>query len=269
MINRNICKFIEESHGEKLTTKSFVSESDPETMRKELTLESNRIILVSQSGADFYFDGKPTEGAKGDIIFAFSGERLRVEPMDGCEYLYIQMDGNRCTELFKRFGISSVNRRFTSNEGLVAFWNEAISRAGNKNLDLISESVVLYSLSQLADGETRRYGIAEQIIDIINEEFSDPKLSLASISDRLGYNTKYISHAFKEKTGRSFSEYLRTVRIRQAVFLIDHGLESVKNVAYFCGYDDQLYFSSVFKKVIGVSPTSYIKKMGENKHSAQ
>ena len=57
-----------------------------------------------------------------------------------------------------------------------------------------------------------------------------------------------------------YSEYLRTLRIKYAVSLFDHGIDSVKNVALLSGFQDPLYFSSVFKNVIGISPTQYIGK---------
>jgi two-component system response regulator YesN len=53
------------------------------------------------------------------------------------------------------------------------------------------------------------------------------------------------------------NEYLRTLRINHAVFLIDHGIDSVKNVALLSGFSDPLYFSAVFKKHIGMSPKEY------------
>jgi two-component system response regulator YesN len=47
------------------------------------------------------------------------------------------------------------------------------------------------------------------------------------------------------------------MRIKYAVSLFDHGLDSIKNVALLSGFFDPLYFSSVFKQVVGVSPTEY------------
>ena len=62
----------------------------------------------------------------------------------------------------------------------------------------------------------------------------------------------------------SCSEYLRTVRIKHAVMLFDHGLDSVKNVALLSGFSDPLYFSSVFKAEVGISPKEYKERL-ENK----
>ena len=57
--------------------------------------------------------------------------------------------------------------------------------------------------------------------------------------------------------GVSYSEYLRTLRIKYAVSLFDHGIDSVKNVALLSGFADPLYFSTVFKKYTGLSPKEY------------
>ena len=54
-----------------------------------------------------------------------------------------------------------------------------------------------------------------------------------------------------------YSEYVRSLRIKYAVSLFDHGIDSVKNVALLSGFTDPLYFSTVFKKCLGVSPKEY------------
>ena len=59
--------------------------------------------------------------------------------------------------------------------------------------------------------------------------------------------------------GLGYSEHLRNMRIKYAVSLLEHGIDSVKNVALLSGFSDPLYFSSVFKKTVGVSPRDYKK----------
>ena len=98
------------------------------------------------------------------------------------------------------------------------------------------------------------------ILEITEEQFTNPELSVSSIAKELNYNAKYISHIFKEKMEVSYTEYLRNTRIKYAVTLLDHGIDSVKNVALLSGFSDPLYFSSVFKKTIGMSPKEYKKR---------
>ena len=49
------------------------------------------------------------------------------------------------------------------------------------------------------------------------------------------------------------------MRVKYAVNLCDHGIDSVKNIAFLSGFADPLYFSTVFKKVTGNSPKEYMK----------
>jgi len=97
------------------------------------------------------------------------------------------------------------------------------------------------------------------MISETEERFNDPMLSLSVLAEELSYNSKYLSHVFKEKMGIGYSEYLRETRIKFARSLLDRGLDSVKNVALLSGFNDPLYFSSVFKKTMGVSPAAYVK----------
>jgi len=61
-----------------------------------------------------------------------------------------------------------------------------------------------------------------------------------------------------------YTEYLRNIRLKYAVSLLNHGIESVKNIAFLSGFSDPLYFSNVFKKAFGMSPKDYRKKTSQN-----
>ena len=63
------------------------------------------------------------------------------------------------------------------------------------------------------------------------------------------------------------SEYLRVLRIRYAVMLMENGVTSVKNVAALSGFSVPLYFSKVFTEMIGVSPSQY-QKQGKQQEEA-
>jgi len=118
--------------------------------------------------------------------------------------------------------------------------------------------MLLHTFSRLEPVRNEEHGLVTALQTIAEESFSDPTLTLASAAERLSYNAKYLSHIFKKKKGIGFSEYLCLVRIRYAVSLFDHGIASVKNAALLSGFSDPLYFSSVFKRKIGVSPKEYI-----------
>lgn len=257
MKDKNICKFITESTSDALKIENFVLESNKNTMKAEQKLANHRLVLVKEGSAVFHFGTKSFALQSGDVVFGFEGETVWVEPGDECEYMYISFDGNRAGTLFVKFGIDKNNRCFSGFNGAIPLWHDSLSRANDISVDLASESILLYTFSRLAKDDSPQNDLVNRIIEITEECFTNHGLSISEISTMLSYNSKYLSHLFKTKMGISYSEYLRNVRIKYAVSLLDHGIDSVKNIAYLSGFSDPLYFSSVFKKVVGVSPKDY------------
>ena len=84
-------------------------------------------------------------------------------------------------------------------------------------------------------------------------------INLATISRVVNYNETYISRLFKQLTGISLSEYVSQERIKNAKQLLSSTSESIQNIAAVTGFDTSQYFSIVFKKMTGVSPSTYRK----------
>lgn len=260
MKNKSICKFIPEAAADSLIIHNFVCERNIAAMVERARLTTHKAILTVQGSGRFTFDGIGVSCAVGDLIFGFRDEVFHCDPDPNCEYIYISFDGTRGEALMRRFGIHPFNRIFRGFEGLIPMWRDSISRASDSNIDLASESALLYAFSRFSSDEKEKGDLVSKAVQYLEENFTETDLSLTEVADELGYNAKYLSHIFKEKMGMSFSEYLRTLRIKHAVMLFDHGLDSVKNVAFLSGFSDPLYFSTVFKNTIGISPKEYKAK---------
>ena len=257
MKQKNICKFAAPLALETLSISCFVLETNPDVMKNQTQLEEHCIILMAQGNGEFYLDDSATRVLSGQIVFAFKGERFSVNPQGDCEYMYIRFYGTRATELFRRFGVRKTNRIFDGFSGIIPLWRESLSRADTETVDLAAESILLYTFSRISQSAVQKDVLLFQILEITEERFRDPDLSIGEIAQELNYNVKYLSHYFKEKKGVGYAQYLKTIRIKYAVSLFDHGISSVKNVALLSGFTDPLYFSSVFKSCIGLSPTEY------------
>ena len=94
---------------------------------------------------------------------------------------------------------------------------------------------------------------------ILDNDFSDPQLSVSAISNRLKLSTVYLRRAFKAAYGRSPLSYLQEVRLSNAKTLLESGYYSVTEVAQKCGYDSLSYFSAAFRKLSGLSPLAYMR----------
>ena len=90
----------------------------------------------------------------------------------------------------------------------------------------------------------------------------DKKLSLDEIARSAYLSRAYLSSIFKEETGESLSAYINRVRIEKSKVLLMDKDVSLIDIANLCGFEDQSYFTRVFKKTVGVSPKKYRDSRG-------
>ena len=263
--NENICKFVNTQYSHAIKIHNFVYEKTAINHEGFFTNDLHKIYLVTSGEGKLVTQNGEKKLSVGNIFFTFKQIPYKILNTNNINYMYISFDGTRCEELFSRFGISPINCIFNGHESLNAFWESSIIKAGEKNLDLISESVLLYTLGEMAAPKNNeQQHLIGSIIKFIEENFNDSEVNLNTISKHFGYNSKYVSRIFKNSMSITFSEYLTNIRIQHAIFLIEQNVTSVKNVALLSGYRDPLYFSNVFKTKLGISPKDFIvKKQGK------
>lgn len=86
------------------------------------------------------------------------------------------------------------------------------------------------------------------------------RLTLSSISANVNLSSSYLCRVFKSEVGTSITSYLNNLRIRKAATMIKDNRLSLKEISTMVGIDDQLYFSRLFKKCMGISPSEYGKR---------
>ena len=85
----------------------------------------------------------------------------------------------------------------------------------------------------------------------------EPALSLDDVCADLGVSNSYFSSIFKKETGQSFVSYLTDYRMDRAEEMVLNTDEKSYKIAEKVGYQDANYFSYVFKKQFGMSPSKY------------
>lgn len=259
MKKNNICKFPSPHIDKSLKMRQFVLETNSDTMKMIKTSKNNQLFLISEGNATMYINEEALPIQAGNLIFVFENESTYMDDIQDLEYIYISFDGERCQELFLQFDISTKHRMFNNYHSLLPLWKETIVSANDLNINLASEGLLLYTLSKLKVNTPEKTKISQRIIEIISENFTDPNFNISVVAKKLSYNEKYLSHTFKKEMGITFSNYLVTTRVQFAVSLLNNGIDSVKNIAYLSGFSDALYFSTVFKKHLHMSPKEYFK----------
>lgn len=100
-------------------------------------------------------------------------------------------------------------------------------------------------------------GFVSRACDYVDGHYDDPSLGVETICQKLGLSCAYFSTTFKKETGSSFTSYLTEKRMQKALELLDQENEKTYIIAQRVGYTDPNYFSYVFKKRFGVSPSKY------------
>ena len=107
--------------------------------------------------------------------------------------------------------------------------------------------------------QSKTQSFVSQALEFVKDHYSDPDLDLEMVCSSLGVSAAYFSTVFKKETGSTFISYLTDYRMKEAIRLMDEEDEKTYITAQKVGYTDPNYFSYVFKKKYGMSPTRYRK----------
>jgi AraC-like DNA-binding protein len=102
--------------------------------------------------------------------------------------------------------------------------------------------------------------IVKQTILLIDTDLS-ADLAPSRLATSQGVSLGYLCAVFKRETGKTLSEYIRERRMEYAAYLLSTTELQIQTIALHCGIMDVQYFSKLFKRQLGLSPTEYIKSL--------
>ena len=153
-----------------------------------------------------------------------------------------------------------------ADEQQTLFWLQRCQKEVSQRKNFHDLSAWLYeTLSGLLDrtagyADARHANIIHRCIQYIGTGYAE-HLTLESAARALFLSPDYLSRIFSKETGTSFNRYLNNVRITKAKELIRSGNLRLTDISQMVGYDDQSYFTKVFRRITGMSPNEYRKKV--------
>ncbi|MBB6734571.1 response regulator [Cohnella zeiphila] len=99
--------------------------------------------------------------------------------------------------------------------------------------------------------------LVERVRAVIEAKYADGGLTVAEIAKEVYLTPTYVSLLFKQETGQTVGEYLTQVRVEKAKELLRDPKYKFYDICYAIGYTDPSYFTKLFKKATGVTPSAY------------
>lgn len=260
------------------------------------TLDFHNFMLIYDGEATFFKNGTMFKGKRGDLIYYKPGDVREAYSSDtfpmkcfAVEFLYT------CPILSDSgWHLSSQKLPFNSTETiddtylfrkLLDLFSQlvdlklSIKTTTNPTTAVIKERAIfmeiLALLFQYKKGNQCNYRHSnqynyfnikriEKVIDYMIQNYSKP-LNLKTLADYLEISPSYLGSIFKNITGKSVISYLIDIRINKAKQFLRDGL-SVSETARKTGFNDIFYFSRIFKKRVGITPSEFIKE-SESTHN--
>ncbi len=213
---------------------------------------------------------------KSDILMSFL-KFSRIEDIDGFldEYLVLLQNSHYRGKFLIRFVyffiLISAGRMVESLSGVP---REVIPELDSLDDDLLEmedvgafkQKVAVILQEVISFRTSRNFSKYRKPIEraksYIEDNFTNPNISLQEVADVASFSACRFSTIFKQETGETFSNFLTKTRINKAMeYLKTSSMQSLE-ISQAVGYNDSHYFSSIFKKVCGVSPTQFREQIG-------
>lgn len=265
MINNVCCFAPTKSVNAEINIINFVYQKSAESVRT-ITQATNALCLVTSGRGNLICNRNEYPLKRGDVFMIFSAKPFSIECVDNLQYLYVTFIGKRATALLDKIVLTKNSPVKEGFEFLIDLWIKSIETCTSENIEVMCEGLLLHAFSYLLKSENaqKNKSFSSNFLNLKNYvdlNYSNSYLNLNLLSEKFGYSSKYISNVFYKLVKKPFSKYLTSIRLENAVKLIESGYRNVGEVASLCGFSDQFYFSKVFKKEYKISPKNYVMKV--------
>ena len=102
--------------------------------------------------------------------------------------------------------------------------------------------------------------LLRKALDVVENNISDSLFGVEKMAEEMGMSRASLHKKLKSITGFSPSDFIRSIRLKRAANLLRNNADSVAQIGFAVGFEDQSYFSKSFKKQFGVTPSEYSSK---------
>jgi AraC-like DNA-binding protein len=106
-----------------------------------------------------------------------------------------------------------------------------------------------------------------KVIETIRKNIENSEFSVDDLSREVGFSRVHINRKLKENLNISPSNLIKSIRLKQAAYLLINNKLNVSDVAFKLGFCSHSYFSNNFKEYFGMSPTEFVMKYNDSEEN--
>lgn len=235
-----------------------------------------QLLYIAAGKAHFHFDNKEVVVSAGHMVLYRPKEPQQYEyyAEDQTEVYWVHFTGNNAKNLLRSYGLTDDKKVFFSGSSLEY---QNLFRSMINELQMCQDKypeMLEMCLRQIfirlerhinTSIKTDNSYTVEKInnaVKYFNEHYNEP-ISIDDYAKKEHFSTSYFIRNFKLYTGITPNQYILSRRIYNAEGLLQNSPYNITEIAQIVGYDNPLYFSRIFKKMKGLSPSEYRKCIPE------
>ena len=235
-----------------------------------------QLLYVASGKAIFYFNGDPKEVAAGHMVLFQPRQEQHYEyfAVDRPEVYWVHFTGSDVRNILRHYDIPlDKNVIYSGSSATYAYlFKEMIQelqtcRTGFEELlEMYLRQIFLLIQRSWEERKPTVSSYLQEEVDYARKYFNEhynEDISIEDYAQSRGMSVSWFLRNFKQMTMKSPMQYILAIRINNAVSLLETTDYNVTEISTIVGYDNPLYFSRIFKKQKGVSPSDYRKMLAE------
>ena len=233
-----------------------------------------QLLYVASGKAHFHFDGEEKIVTAGHMVLYHPKEPQKYEyyGKDQTEVYWVHFTGSNVTNILRSYGLTDDKKIFYCGSGLeyenlfrtmiyeLQMRKENYSEMLEMYLRQIFIMLQRYFKSSLKADNTRVIEEIDKATAYFNEHYSE-EICIEEYAQNNHVSVSWFIRNFKQCTGSTPMQYILSRRIYNAEVLLQEPTYNISEIARIVGYENPLYFSRIFKKAKGLSPSEYRKNI--------
>lgn len=209
-----------------------------------------------------YFANKPLMKEKEKQMFMFSIENIVSELLESySNVIFRDETGLIIMILWEHVDEETFERIEKAVKDCLKMTTKMYVESVSDGMNCISE--VYKHCKEMIYNDANISPMVRRARQYIEKHFTEPAIALEVVAQTLQVSPVYLSRMIKQELGMSFVSLVTNMRIKKAIQLLNSTDLPIVEIAEQVGYDTQHYFSTTFKKAMGVSPINYRKNSGD------